>query len=252
MGALFFRTIASGVFGMEAFQREITAHSYFYIYMTLSTPIILGLFGAYLGRLHDRILAQKNSLEVLTALFKRQSITDDITGLYNHRYLVDQIQKELERTQRYDRLLSGIMIDIDNFKSVNDHHGHLAGDKVLREVAKILKKSIRKVDIVGRYGGDEFLILLPETRFESARLVAERTRHNVHQHHFSSQDDTGSVSTSIGLLMLDHDKKLKPNAFIQKVDEAMFKAKGLGKDRIFTYEPEASVTMAPEKSRRVN
>ena len=143
------------------FLKELEDHGFL---LSLASPFVTGVFGFILGFLEDKALLQKTTLERMSAQLERQSMTDDITGLYNHRHILVEIDREVERANRYGRMLSGMMIDIDNFKKVNDQHGHLVGDALLREFADVLQRSIRKVDILGRYGGDEFFVILPNER----------------------------------------------------------------------------------------
>ena len=110
--------------------------------------------------------------------------TDDLTGLYNHRYLQLALEQEIRRSERYGLEFSVVFIDLDYFKNVNDTHGHLAGSRSLREVATLLRQSVREVDMVFRYGGDEFTALLVETDNRGAAVVAERIRRAIERHTF--------------------------------------------------------------------
>ncbi len=164
--------------------------------------------------------------------YKRQidqeklACTDDITGLCNHRQLLDALDRELARARRYDQKLSVMMIDIDNFKSVNDSYGHLVGDQVLQEIGSLLAKGTREVDIVGRYGGDEFLILLPHTGYEEAQRLAWRLEMNVRRHPFKIEKETGYVSISLGISSFqDLGEKAEGLDLIHRADQAMFNAK---------------------------
>jgi diguanylate cyclase (GGDEF)-like protein len=233
-GSLLLRMMASESASIPWIARELSGHAYFYAYMTLLTPLAFSFFGVYLGGLNDKISAQKRSLEALTNVLEAQSMTDDVTGLYNHRHLLEEIEKEVERSQRYKRFLSGIMVDIDDFKEVNDTHGHVIGDLVLREMALVLNQSIRKIDIVGRYGGDEFVVILPEAEWSSAHAVAERILQNIRQHRFKTKGDYISLTVSVGLFYFKDTTGLDKTQFIERIDEAMFQAKALGKDKVFS------------------
>ena len=234
VGSLLFKMLFSGEINLGWVEKETVDHLYYYAYMTLLTPVAFGCFGAYLGRLHDSIARQKESLGALAAILKNQSMIDDITGLYNHRHILEEIEREIERARRQQRSLCGIMVDIDNFKEINDDHGHLVGDFILREAAFVLRGSIRRIDIIGRYGGDEFVVLLPETPYESARAVAERIQENFRRHSFRTQTTYTCLTVSIGLWLFDDLAGLSSSLFVEKVDQAMYKAKSLGKNRIFS------------------
>ena len=235
-GSLLLKILFFGRIDLGWIEYEVADHFYYYAYMTLLTPIAFGSFGAYLGWLHDKIANQKESLAALTGILKNQSIMDDVTGLYNHQHILEEIEKEIERAKRQHRSLCGIMVDIDNFKGINDVHGHLVGDLVLREMAFVLKVSVRKIDIVGRYGGDEFIVVLPETPYESAKTVAERIQENARQYPFKTKTAHTSLTASIGLWLFDDLTHLDSSIFVEKVDEAMYKAKSAGKNRIFSYD----------------
>jgi diguanylate cyclase (GGDEF)-like protein len=195
-----------------------------------------GLLGYLSGRWSDKLTEQKNFLESRIKVLESQSMTDDVTGLYNHRHILEEIEREIERAVRQGRSLCGMMIDIDNFKRINDVYGHWVGDLVLREMAFVLKQTIRVIDIVGRYGGDEFVVILPETKFELAERVAQRIQQQVRQHRFKCKGNSLSLTVSIGLWLFENPKGLTPAIFVDQIDKAMFAAKGMGKDRIYSVE----------------
>ena len=176
-------------------------------------------------RRHEEMVSHSKTLEV-------QSIRDDLTGLYNRRYILLELEKETERSIRCKRPITGMMIDLDNFKQVNDQYGHPAGDEVLKQFALILEKSIRKMDIAGRYGGDEFLVLLPESDLEISGRVAERIRKNVHEFPFNAKGTPFSLSVSIGLIPFNEGEKNNKNGMIEKIDQALFRAKQSGKNQV--------------------
>jgi diguanylate cyclase (GGDEF)-like protein len=153
------------------------------------------------------------------------------------RHLLEEIEKEIERSRRHHHLLSALMVDVDNFKSVNDSYGHPSGDQILREVAQVLAVSIRKIDIVGRYGGDEFVVILPEAGRESARVVAERVLEGVRTHRFQTKSSLIQTTVSVGVVTFSDLNRLSTDDFIEKIDRVMFKAKSTGKNRVFFDEP---------------
>lgn len=212
--------------------QEISAHSEFYNYLAFTTPIAFGAFGFYMGLLIDRIRDQRNQLQQMNVMLANQSISDDLTGLLNHRHILVQIDKEVERSKRYGRKLSGMMIDIDDFKSINDCYGHLTGDSVIRELAELINRSVRNVDIVGRFGGDEFLVILPEADADAARLVSERVLETIRKHPFKTGRDYLQLTVSIGVFSVEDPKDFDRSSFIDRMDRAMFYAKEQGKNRV--------------------
>lgn len=145
IGSLLFRSFFEKSFDSHWLVGELAKHLFFYGYMTFATPIIFAVFGYSMGFLLDKLFSKEQSLEALNIILEKQSITDDMTGLYNHRHLIDFIGKEIERSKRYHHVLSTMMIDIDDFKKVNDQYGHLVGDRVLREFASLLKNAFAKL-----------------------------------------------------------------------------------------------------------
>jgi diguanylate cyclase (GGDEF)-like protein/PAS domain S-box-containing protein len=164
--------------------------------------------------------------------FEKQSRTDELTGLYNRRHIFVALEREFERARRYERPLSGMMIDIDDFKKINDQYGHLTGDPVLRTFARVLKKSIRTVDILGRYGGDEFLLILPETQIEKARIVAERIRKNLRDYQENVMNEFGVLTASIGLVSFEGRSRDDKALFLEKIDKVLLLAKRAGKNTV--------------------
>jgi diguanylate cyclase (GGDEF)-like protein len=167
---------------------------------------------------------------------REQSIRDALTGLYNVRRLRDALAEEMQRTDRYGHELSFLMIDIDHFKQFNDTFGHQQGDIVLQSVATIVGSSLRSIDQVFRYGGEELCVLLPETSKSQALLVAERIRAAVAG--FSFQSDRGAslgkVTVSIGLASAPADAKMQED-LIARADEALYRAKAAGRNRVHVY-----------------
>jgi len=161
------------------------------------------------------------------------AITEDLSGLYNQRYLYKRLEEEITRAARFKHSLSLIFIDLDNLKKVNDSFGHLAGDKVLKRVSKIVQGGIRKIDIPARYGGDEIVIVLPETDTPSACILAKRIRKKVED--AFSQTDT-PVTISIGIATYPEDASQKID-LLRKADLAMYKAKQKGKNRLESASP---------------
>ncbi len=179
----------------------------------------------------QRDLAKKNAeLERLYAEMQRLSITDPLTGLYNRRGLYEFGGKEVARAQRLGETLAAIMLDLDYFKEVNDTHGHPVGDQVLEQVAQRCAQQLRQMDIIGRYGGEEFAILLPNTELEGARQIAERLRAS-----FATpvRVEIGelSMTLSLGVAVLKSSLADLP-ALLQAADHALYQAKQAGRNRV--------------------
>ena len=169
--------------------------------------------------------------------------TDGLTGAYNKRYFVKEMEREMSRSIRYGRDLSLIMCDIDHFKETNDNYGHLAGDYVLKQIARLIKQHIRRDDIFARYGGEEFVLLLPEVPKQDAMQLAEKLRHLVEQEHFVFDDVSIPVTISLGVGDLkeylnrqsadgpkQQSQEINCFAFIQLVDDRLYAAKDSGRN----------------------
>lgn len=176
-------------------------------------------------------LANQVAIALENARLYKDSITDYLTGLYHHKFFSLRLREEWERAKRYHYSLGLLFIDIDHFKEVNDNLGHLVGSKTIVELSRLLLKSLRTVDIVSRYGGDEFEILLPYTSYSGAKMVAERLREGVEEATF----DDIKVTISVGLTFFDgSDSEITPDQFIENADKALYKAKENGRNRVET------------------
>jgi diguanylate cyclase (GGDEF)-like protein len=168
----------------------------------------------------------------------RAGLTDVLTGWYNRRYLEDRMHGELARAQRNQQPLVCLLIDIDHFKRVNDSHGHLAGDEVLREIAKRVASKLRTSDVAARFGGDEFAVLLPNTKIDKARHLAERIRKTVAIAPIEVRDGLGIVFTlCIGIAGLIPERRvtdfdLMRERLLERADDALYRAKSAGRNRV--------------------
>jgi diguanylate cyclase (GGDEF)-like protein len=163
-----------------------------------------------------------------------QSATyEGLTGLLRREAVLEQLDRELERAARYGRPLAVAMADLDHFKRVNDRHGHLAGDALLRQVSQVLSGSLRSTDWIGRYGGEEFLLVLPETGLAGAAAFAEKIRGRVEEMSVPVEDGPPIRATvSIGLAALDGERKLTARDLIGEADRALYEAKNGGRNRV--------------------
>ena len=160
------------------------------------------------------------------------AVTDGLTGLYNHRHIRERLDEEFARAQRYHLPFSCLLLDIDNFKQINDTWGHLQGDYILRELARRITATVRKSDIIARYGGEEFIVLLPQTGVEGAKVEAERLLRHVNSKVFEGMPEDQRVTISIGVAVLEHDRMTSSEAMLRVSDNALYEAKRLGKNRV--------------------
>lgn len=162
----------------------------------------------------------------------RMTIIDGLTQIHNKRYLQEALERDVMRARRHDRELCCLMFDIDHFKNVNDRYGHLAGDHVLRELARIVSERIRKDEVFARYGGEEFALILPETGLDGARLLAESLRQRVASHTFVFQGETIPVTISMGGAQLTGE--MSGPDLLKAADEKLYEAKRGGRNRVCT------------------
>ncbi|NLT66014.1 MAG: sensor domain-containing diguanylate cyclase [Acidobacteria bacterium] len=162
---------------------------------------------------------------------ERLTITDDLTKLYNYRYLMKYLESDVKRCLRYKKKVSLLFIDVDGFKRINDTFGHLAGSRALAEIGQVFKRIVRETDVVGRYGGDEFVIVLPETPLNGAMVIAERIRKKVEECEFVAQDLSIRLTVSLGVANCPK-HTLTAEGLIKKADAAMYRAKELSRNSI--------------------
>ena len=210
-------------------------HSFFYSYMAIGCISVFTAFGYVIGRRADRLRDEGKNLTDTFQTLNLLAIKDGLTGIYNHRYLQERLALEMEVADRRQTPLTCLMIDLDNFKSVNDRFGHPFGDTVLIGVALLIRENIRHIDTAGRYGGEEFLILMPKTPSDVALVVAERIRKAVERHVFSANYNCVKVTLSIGVATypMSELKAEDKGVFLRAVDDALYHAKNSGKNRVF-------------------
>ena len=189
--------------------------------------IRVGIMSHRVKRMHDI----SNRLKRL----REESITDYKTELFNDRFILRRLEEEFDRSKRHGLVLSVIMLDFDEFKEINDTLGHAFGDFVLLAFSKKLKSLIRKIDIPGRLGGDEFLLLLPNTDLDEAIPIAERIRTIVKGYNFERDGASAEVTVSIGINVYNGEGSVTSHEFLNGADKALLAAKAEGKNRIFLY-----------------
>ncbi len=180
--------------------------------------------------LQDKLEEKNKELEAALSKLELLAITDSLTALYNRRHFETIIEKEFIRTTRYMIPTSCLMIDIDHFKRINDRYGHRTGDLVLKEVARLIHQSIREIDVLARWGGEEFIILLPETPRERALDIGKRILAAVSNHRFSSFPE--QVTVSIGLSGIPDKSIDSAEKLIHVADVSLYEAKANGRNRI--------------------
>lgn len=188
--------------------------------------------------LEQRMLSlQRENLDLVVKnrLLSEVSTRDSLTGLYNRWFVIEKIDSEINRALRHGSPMSLLMLDIDHFKRINDTWGHAAGDQVLQGIGKLLRESCRVYDVPGRYGGEEFCIVLPETRVGNTTIVAERIRQRLESTELPCGDTNIVVTASIGIAGMeapDATEILSPAALIDRADRALYSAKSRGRNRI--------------------
>jgi len=162
------------------------------------------------------------------------AITDGLTGVYTRRYFIERFEEEIDRSGLRKSPLSFLMIDADHFKAVNDQYGHLTGDVVLKEIANMIQENVREIDVVGRFGGEEFCVVLPDTDQDGSRVVAERIRKSVEKRVIKAYDSTLRITISIGLAIYPSDGKLVEE-LMDKADWALYRAKSQGRNCVVAF-----------------
>ena len=209
------------------------------VYRKKNTPfsdhdmLILNIFGMQAAEAIEKATLVKE--------LTRQTSIDHLTDAYNKKTIMTAIEKDLSLSSRYNEASSIIFIDIDDFKTFNDMHGHLLGDKLLHDFVSILKKNSRKMDTIGRFGGEEFVMLVPHATKEKALVIANKLKSAIEKHRFTGKEDsTVGITFSAGIAAFPDDGKTSEE-LIKRADEAMYQSKKLGKNRITLW----SDTMPP-------
>lgn len=184
-----------------------------------------------------RVAERTAELEAANARLLELATRDGLTGLFNRRHFFELAERELNVARRSARVLSLIMMDVDYFKQINDFHGHAAGDAILREVAALLATTLRQTDVIGRYGGEEFAAILPDTGGAEALLIADRLRKNVARHRFEWRGTPVRCSISLGLAYYQPDAVPDLDALLERADAALLEAKVSGRNRLVVGDP---------------
>lgn len=218
----------------------------------ISAPLVAkkSMFGLLIAIHRDGAMYSTDDVQLLTLLanqaaiaventmlyqkLEMEAVTDGLTGVYNYRFLMSSLEGEIKRARRFKQSFSFVMLDVDNLKSYNDRHGHLSGSQVLKDIAAIIRASCREIDFVSKYGGDEFGVLLPQTRLGGAERVTQRVVEGVHAYRFDGQH-AGLITCSAGISSFPRDGQ-SAKEIIDAADKALYQAKRGGKNSVVTTE----------------
>ena len=189
--------------------------------------------GGYITKLRMKVARSLSDIKESEKRYLELSIIDDLSQLYNSRYFYSQLEKEIERSNRYEQPLTLLMLDLDTFKDFNDTYGHIKGDDVLSRLGQVIKRCVRDPDSAYRYGGDEFTIMLPMTTSEEGIVTAKRIQTELRKEAFSpTLDQNIYMTVSIGLAQYKLKEEMK--AYVHRIDHLMYRAKQNGRDRIYS------------------
>jgi diguanylate cyclase (GGDEF)-like protein len=186
--------------------------------------------------LQDEVKKRERDLATANAELRRMAVTDALTGLYNRRHLEERLREMFDHSVRLHEPLAVVMFDLDHFKAVNDTYGHQAGDAVLRQLATLLRESVREIDRIGRYGGEEFMVLLPGTVLDAAVTFAERARQEVEAHQFTFDGGALRRTLSCGVAAWPHPRIRYREQLVKAADDALYVAKELGRNRVVRFD----------------
>lgn len=209
------------------FQKYLSYFGINQLRMIIFFVIVGAAFGLLYGLFNHRISS-------LIIKLRLASTTDELTQINNRRFFIDELEKEIVRSERFSHNLSLIILDIDKFKYSNDKYGHVFGDQILKSLAKFLKEAIRKTDFVARYGGDEFVIAKPETEKSLANVLAERLQKNLSEYSLENQKILVKTTVSIGIASFPDDAK-NITELIHNADTALYDSKEAGGNRISSF-----------------
>jgi diguanylate cyclase (GGDEF)-like protein len=214
--------------GYQSYSTGLFAAETFTLLMAKFSPFLLVAYVT--SMLASDILHAKQRITLL-------SKTDDLTGLLNMRAFSSILANEIARVTRYAQPFTVIMVDVDGLKSVNDRYGHTAGSRLIKTIAQSINESVRSTDVVARFGGDEFVILMTHTSTEHARMAAERIRTAIHNTSFDMKGNRISTTVSVGIASFPESVE-EPEDVLEKADIALYKSKQSGRDRVTYYDRE--------------
>jgi diguanylate cyclase (GGDEF)-like protein len=243
IGVLLTRALAAPPAGAAPAPSPAAAESAATTSSSEDVSAMMGTFSRILGRIEEqgneindfarRLTTAYNDLEQSSTQLKEYSFKDEVTGLYNRRFFSIRLDEEVSRYRRFNHAVSVVLVDLDGFKAVNDELGHAAGDDSLRDMAEILTRFSRGINVICRYGGDEFAVLLVETSKAGARLYADRIRQVLSRHRFGHGR---RLTASFGIASLPEDVPPTAEEIMRAADEALYAAKRAGKNRVSVFE----------------
>ena len=232
VSAFILATYGIDIFLLNAFRpQDVVVHTEIFQWMALAIVLIsVSFIGGNISALRRDLSTSRKKLQASLVTIKEMAIHDDLTGFYNRHHLMELIETESNRSVRTGSVFSLAMIDLDKFKNVNDTFGHQAGDNVLIAFSAIIRSVLRKSDFCGRYGGEEFLIVLTQTDLQEAKVFAERLRTCVEESFFPELGRKSRLTVSIGLAV--HKANEGVEKTISRADEALYRAKKGGRNRV--------------------
>jgi diguanylate cyclase (GGDEF)-like protein len=211
--------------------RGVNFHNEYLQWIVLALVLVtFSIIGGYISSLRRTLSASHSELKKSVAIIKEMAIRDELTGVYNRRYLMELLENEKNRAVRGGTQFVIAMLDVDQLKEVNDIHGHLTGDQVLRAVSISICESLRNIDNCGRYGGDEFILVLAQTDIKGAMASVERIRASIEQNHFPDLKPGFRITVSIGLTEYRPPEEVEE--MIARVDSVLYRAKNEGRNRL--------------------
>ncbi len=185
--------------------------------------------------LEKQVAVRTEELRIANVKLSELALTDSLTRVANRRALFQRFQEEIDRAERYERPIAVAMVDVDHFKAFNDMEGHVCGDEALKKIAAALSSNVRKTDFLGRYGGEEFVVLMPETKISTALEISHRLRTAVENTVFQGRAKQAYLTVSLGIAGYPQNGQT-PKALIESADQALYEAKQGGRNRIVVFE----------------
>ncbi len=211
--------------------RGVNFHNEYLQWIVLALVLVtFSIIGGYISSLRRTLSASHSELKKSVAIIEEMAIRDELTGVYNRRYLMELLENEKNRAVRGGTQFVIAMLDVDQLKEVNDIYGHLTGDQVLRSVSISIRESLRNIDNCGRYGGDEFILVLAQTDIKGAMASVERIRASIEQNHFPDLKPGFRITVSIGLTEYRPPEEVEE--MIARVDSVLYRAKNEGRNRL--------------------